>query len=157
MTPSDILLIILALAVSTGLAWRAGRTWRVLLFASALAVSALLFFPGARLAAFIGPDLLAFLEGMAARTPWKLPDWIHFVIFVWLGLLLWLARPDLRGSKGIALLVVLAVAAELSQGLTATREVRVGDALLNLMGCAVGVGGAMVVRSRCRRSEGGLP
>lgn len=139
MTPSDILLIILALAISAGLAWRAGRVWRVLLFASALLVSASLFFPGARLAALVGPDVIAGLEALAARTPWRLSGWLHFVIFAWFGLLVWLARPDLRGAKGVALLAVLAVAAELSQGLTATREVRAGDVVLNLMGCGVGV------------------
>lgn len=78
MSLGDLLLVFLALGVSAGLAWRAGRTWRVLLFASAL-------------------------------------------------------------------LMVLAVAAELAQGLTATREMRVGDVVLNLMGCAVGIGvGAML-------------
>lgn len=145
MSLGDLLLVFLALGVSAGLAWRAGRIWRVLLFASALLVSASLFFPGARLAAIVGPDVIAALEALAARTPWRLSAWLHFLIFAWLGLLVWLARPDLRGRKGIALLVVLAVAAELAQGLTATREMRVGDVVLNLMGCAVGIGvGAML-------------
>lgn len=139
MSAGDVLLVAMALVVSTGLAWRAGRAWRLLLFASALVVSALLFFPSALLAALIGSDVLATVEGLAARTPWRLSDWIHFLVFAWLGLLLWLARPDLRGAKGLALLAGLAVAAELSQGLTATREVRVGDVVLNLVGCGVGV------------------
>ncbi|WP_132999559.1 VanZ family protein [Luteimonas arsenica] len=136
---TDILLAVVALVVGVVLARRAGPVARVLLFGSAMLVSGLLFMPGEQITGFIGRDGELFLRRLAAHTPWGVSDWTHFLIFVWLGLLLWLARADLRGWKGWMLVVGLAVAAELAQGLTPSREPRVDDVLVNLAGGMVGV------------------
>lgn len=139
MSATDVLLAVMALCVGAALAWRSGPVARVVLFASAMVVSGLLFLPGSQLTALAGEGLTGWMTGLAAATPWSLSDWMHFVIFAWLGLLLWLGRPDLRGWKGWGAIVVLAVAAELAQGLSGDREARVDDVLLNLAGGMVGV------------------
>src|SRR5690606_33571830 len=104
------------------LAWRSGPVARVVLFGSAMLVSGLLFLPGSQLAGLVGRDAMRCAEGWAAKTPWAVSDWMHFLIFAWLGLLLWLARADFRGWKGWALVTGLAVAAEVAQGLAPARE-----------------------------------
>lgn len=157
MAASDVLLGGMALAVGLLLAWRSGPVGRVALFGSAMVVSALLFLPGEQIAALIGKDAIAWFRGAAARTPWDVSEWTHFVIFIWLGLLVWLCRADLRGWKAWGLVVVLSVAAELAQGLAPGREPRVDDVLLNLAGGMAGllVGvGIMVVSSTVRRGRG---
>ncbi|TWT21105.1 VanZ family protein [Luteimonas marina] len=150
----DLLLAVLALAVGVALAWRAGPLARLALFGSAMLVSGLLFMPGEQITGVIGPDGVRFLRRLAGRTPWEVSDWTHFLIFAWLGLLLWLARADLRGWKGWALVVGLAVAAEWAQGLTPSREPRVDDVLVNLIGGMLGVVLGIGVRLATARGGG---
>ena len=157
MSATDLLLAAMALCVGVALAWRSGPTAKIVLFASAILVSCLLFLPGSQLAELIGKDAMRWTTRLAARTPWAVSDWMHFVIFVWLGLLLWLGRPDLRGWKGWAAIVVLAVAAELAQGLSADRESRLDDVFLNLaggmMGVVMGIGVRAVVVWKARKKS----
>lgn len=148
---TDILLAVMALAVGLVLAWRANARARLLLFGSALVVSGLLFMPGEQITGAVGKDGIRWLRELAGRTPWDVSDWTHFLIFVWLGLLLWLARADLRGWKAWALVAVLAVAAELAQGLAPERSPRLDDVLLNLIGGMVGVLLGIGVRLTTRR------
>ncbi|MGY0652477.1 VanZ family protein [Luteimonas sp. A537] len=157
MGASDLLLGAMALAVGLLLAWRSGPASRWVLFGSAMAVSALLFLPGEQITGLIGKEGVGALRRVAAGTPWDVSDWTHFVIFVWLGLLVWLCRPDLRGWRAWGLIVFLAVAAELAQGLAPGREPRVDDVLLNLAGGMAGllVGvGITVVSSTVRGGRG---
>lgn len=139
MSATDVLLALMALGVGCILAWGCGAGARLILFASAMVVSAMLFLPGSQLTTLVGRDTTRCLEQLAATTPWPLSDWMHFVIFVWLGMLLWVGRPDLRGWKGWALMVVLGVAAEVAQGLAPDREPRLNDVLLNLAGGMAGL------------------
>lgn len=154
MSATDVLLALMALGVGCVLAWRSGPVARVVLFASAMLVSAMLFLPGSQLTSIVGRDTTRWLERLASTTPWPLSDWMHFAIFVWLGVLVWLGRPDMRGWKGWALMVVLAVAAEASQGLAPDREPRLDDVLLNLAGGMAGllIGIAMAATLRFVRS-----
>lgn len=144
---SDAVLAVLALMVGIALAWRAGPRLRLVVFGSAIVVSGLLFMPGEQIAGVVGPKGLRALKTLAARTHWDVSEWTHFLIFAWLGLLLWLARADFRGWKGWALVAGLAVAAEVAQGLAPAREPRLDDVLLNLAGGMVGVVLGIAVRS----------
>ena len=131
------------------MAWGSGPVARVVLFITALVVAAMLFLPGSQLAAIVGADAVAAMTRMVADTPWSLSDWLHFLIFVWLGLLLWLGRADLRGWKAWSLIAVLAVAAELAQGFAPERSPRVDDVFLNLAGGMVGLmAGVLLTRLR---------
>lgn len=149
---TDILLAVLALAVGLTLAWRANARVRLLVFASAVVVSGLLFMPGEQITGLVGKDGIRWLRDHAGRTPLDISELTHFLIFVWLGLLLWLARPDLRGWKAWGLVAVLAIAAELAQDLAPGRSPRLDDVLLNLIGGMVGVllgiGIRLIVRPR---------
>lgn len=87
------------------------------------------------------------MEHAVADTPWELSEWLHFLIFAWLGLLLWLGRVDLRGWKAWALVAVLAIAAELAQGLAPGRAPRLDDVVTNLVG---GVTGILLGMALCR-------
>ncbi|MBJ7574380.1 VanZ family protein [Luteimonas sp. MC1828] len=153
MGPTDLLLGAMALVVGLLLAWRSGPVARVALFGSAMVMSALLFLPGEQITGLLGKDGVGALHQFAARTPLDVSEWTHFVIFVWLGLLVWLCRADLRGWKAWGLVVGLAVAAELTQGLAPAREPRVDDVLLNLAGgmagLLVGVGITVVSSALC--------
>ncbi|HEU4773597.1 MAG TPA: VanZ family protein [Lysobacter sp.] len=151
MTLTDVVLLALALGVSLWLGRGSGRPGQVVLVLSALGVSALLFLPTAWLQTAAGPGLMASLEAMAARLSWELSDAVHFLIFVWLALLLRVLRRDLRGWLGVVVLLVLAVAAELTQGLTSAREVRLDDVAINLLGAGTGLllaAGVLAVRKR---------
>lgn len=148
---TDVLLGVLALAVGLFLARRGSPLTRVLVFGSALVVSALLFLPGGQITGFIGRDGIGLMGRLAAHTPWAPAEWVHVLIFLWLGLLLWLGRADLRNWKGWALVAVLAVAAEVAQVLTPEREPRVGDVLLNLAGGMAGIVLAILLRRVARR------
>lgn len=139
MTAVDLLLGALALGGGVLLAWNSRPVAKVLLFSSAMLVAALLFLPGQQLASIAGKAVMRRATEMAAYTPWAVSDWIHFVLFVWLGVLLWLGRPDLRGWKIWIAMSVLAIAAELAQWFAPEREVWLEDALLNLAGGAVGL------------------
>lgn len=148
---SDLLLGVLVLAVGFFLARRGRPLVRVLVFASALVVSALLFLPGAQITGFVGSDGIGHMRRLAAHTSWNVSEWVHFLIFLWLGLLLWLGRPDLRNWKGWALVVVLAVAAELAQDLAPGRAPRLDDVLLNLAGGMAGIVLAILLRRLWKR------
>ncbi|MGY0561667.1 VanZ family protein [Luteimonas sp. A277] len=148
---TDVLLGVLVLAVGFFLIRRGSLLTRVLVFGSALVVSALLFLPGEQITGFVGRDGIGLMRRLAAHTPWAPAEWVHVLIFLWLGLLLWLGRADLRNWKGWALVAVLAVAAEVAQVLTPEREPRVGDVLLNLAGGMAGIVLAILLRRVSRR------
>ncbi|MEN1972487.1 VanZ family protein [Luteimonas sp. MJ204] len=155
---TDVLLAVLALAVGLALAWRASGLARLLVFGSAVLVSGLLFMPGEQITGLVGKDGIRSLRALAGLTPWDISELTHFFIFVWLGLLLWLARPDMRGWKAWGLVVVLAVAAEVAQGLAPAREPRFDDVLLNLAGGMAGLLLAIagMALTRPRRNRGNM-
>lgn len=148
---SDLLLGVLVLAVGFFLARRGRPLTRLLVFGSALLVSALLFLPGSQITGFVGAEGVGHMRRLAAHTPWGVSEWVHFLVFLWLGLLLWLGRSDLRNWKGWAVVVVLAVAAELAQDLAPGRSPRLDDVLLNLAGGMAGIVLAMVLRRLWKR------
>ena len=148
---SDLLLGVMVLAVGWFLARRGRPLTRVLVFVSALVVSALLFLPGGSIHRAVGRKVITAMGDLAAHTPWAVAEWVHFLIFLWLGLLLWLGRADLRNWKGWGLVAVLAVAAELAQGLAPGRAPRVDDVFLNLAGGMAGILLAIVTRRLLRR------
>lgn len=141
-------------AMVLGIAWflaRRGRPLvRVLVFLSALVVSALLFLPGGSIHRAVGRDVVTAMGDLAAHTPWAVAEWVHFLIFLWLGLLLWLGRSDLRNWKGWGLMMLLAVGAEMAQALAPNREPRLGDVMLNLAGGMAGILLAIGVRKLFR-------
>lgn len=139
MNATDVLLGAMAVIVALLLAWGSTPVGRWVLFGSGLLVAVLLFLPGGQITGLIGNDAVAALRRAAARTPWDVSDWTHFVIFVWLGLVVWLGRADLRGMKACGLVLGLAAAAELAQGWAPGREPRADDLVLNLAGGAVGL------------------
>ena len=146
-----LLLGVMVLGVAWFLARRGRPLVRVLVFLSALLVSALLFLPGSFIRRTVGRDALTVMGDLAAHTPWAVAEWVHFLIFLWLGLLLWLGRSDLRNWKGWGLMTVLAVGAEMAQALAPNREPRMGDVLLNLAGGVAGIALAILLRKLLRR------
>lgn len=145
------LLAVLVLAVGVFLARRSRPFVAAVLFVSAITVSAMLFLPGSQLTAILGNDGVRLLNRFAAATPWSVSEWMHVFIFLWLGLLLWLGRADLRGWKAWSLVVALAVASELAQGLTPGREPKMDDVFLNLAGGMAGILLAIVTRRLLKR------
>lgn len=139
MSATDLLLTALALAVAIFLARGSHPVVAALLVASALGVSAILFLPTPILADWFGMDRVYRLYELTRSTPLDPPEWIHLFAFAWLGLLVWLARRDVRNWRGIALMVVLGIGAELSQWLTGGRMPKVEDAALNVLGGLAGV------------------
>ena len=139
MVGSSFLLSFMVLAVGCFLAWRGRPLPRLIIFGSALTVSALLFFPGAEITGFVGAESVERLRHFSDHTLWEASVWAHFLIFLWLGLLLWLCRPDLRNWKSWALVVVLAVGAELAQDLAPERSPRLEDVISNLAGGVTGL------------------
>lgn len=135
----DVLLLVLVLVVSAWIARGSHPAARLVLLGSSLGISAALFLPASFLAEVAGADGLSWLESVASTFSWTLSDGAHFVAFLWLAVVLWTLRPDLRGWRAIAWLGVLAVAAELVQGLTVERSVRTADVGVNLLGAAIGV------------------
>lgn len=147
MSLADVLLALMALGVGCVLACGSSAVGRVILFASALLVSAMLFLPGSQLTSLVGRDTTLALERLAATTPWPLSDWMHLIIFAWLGVLLWLGRPDMRGWKGWVLILAMAIAAELAQALAPDREPRLDDILLNVGGGMTGLLVGIAIRA----------
>lgn len=139
MTGADLLLTSLAFGVAMLLARGSHRLVGLLLVVSALSVSALLFLPTALLADWFGADRVGHLSSVTRSTPLDFTEWIHFFAFAWLGFLLWLARQDMRNWRGVALVVALGVAAEVSQWLADGRQPKVEDAVLNVLGGLAGV------------------
>lgn len=147
MTGADVLLAVLALGVAILLGRGSHPLVAALLVASALAVSAVLFLPTAMLAGLVGMERVHGLYDLTRATPLDPPEWIHLIAFCWLGVLVWLARKDLRNWRGVLLVAALGVAAELSQWLTDGREPSLGDAVLNITG---GLAGILLALAACR-------
>src|SRR5690606_7279749 len=111
----------------------------VLLVASALAVSALLFLPTEMLGDWFGMDRVHRLYGLTRGTPLDPPEWIHLFAFAWLGFLIWVARKGVRNRRGVLVIAALGVAAALSQWLTDGRMPKLEDAALNVVGGLAGM------------------
>lgn len=139
MTGSDVLLAVLAVGVAALLARGSHPVIAILLVASALAVSALLFLPTNMLGNLVGMDRVHHFYRLTRATPFNPPEWIHIIVFAWLGLLIWLGRATMRSWVGLALIVALGVAAELAQWLADGREPGLEDAALNVGGGLLGV------------------
>ena len=146
MTGADVLLAVLALGVAMFLARGSHPVVAVLLIASALAVSAMLFLPTPLLTDWLGADRVQQLYGLTEASPLDPPEWIHLFAFAWLGFLIWLARKDVRNWRGVTLVAALGLAAELSQWLTDGRQLNVEDAVLNVAG---GLTGAFLAHLCC--------
>lgn len=155
----ELLTTMAVLLISAWLARSASPGARIALWASALLISAGMFLPSSLLRALVGPGLLAVLTQDTSAIPGGLEAFAHFIAFLWLALMVWTMRPDLRGWKVVVALVVLAVAGELMQGLTTERSPREDDVMVNLIGAASGLLLAKVVdvarRARSRsRTDG---
>ncbi|HEY4530685.1 MAG TPA: VanZ family protein [Luteimonas sp.] len=151
------LLAILALGVAILLARGSHPVVGTLLVGSALGVSAILFLPTQMLGAWFGMDHVHRLYGLTRSTPLDPPEWIHLLAFAWLGLLIRLARTDLRNWRGLVLVAALGVAAELSQWLTDGRQPRVEDAALNVAGGLAGILLAQVACALVKRARPAKP
>lgn len=151
MTGSDVLLAVLAIGVAALLARRSRPLVGILLVASALAVSALLFLPTEMLGSLVGMELVHRFYRLTRATPFNPPEWIHITVFAWLGLLIWLGQAKMRGWTGLALIAALGVAAELAQWLADGREPNLVDAALNVAGGALGVLLAIALRRLFKR------
>ena len=136
---TGLVLLLLALVVSLWVGRHSSPLGRAILVGTAMAISALLFMPTWVLRRVAGRDLVDALSDTARSMSLQLPDVVHLLVFVVLAVLLWTLRADLRGWRGVVLLVVLAVAAEITQVLTSNREPRIGDVILNLVGVGVGL------------------
>ena len=154
MTGADILMALLALGAAFVLARGSHPLVAVLVAVSALAVAAILFLPTSVVTGWVGMDRVHHLYYLARSTPLDSSDWLHLLLFAWLGWLIWLARRELRNWRGIALVAALGVGAELAQWLADGREPGVGDAVLNVAGGVLGVGlaqAAIFIAGRVRR------
>lgn len=136
---ANVLLAVAVLLVTAWLGRRAGPRAQLALWGSALLISAGMFLPLSGLRALMPASLLLSLESAVGALSWTLADLVHLVAFAWLAILLWTLRPDLRGWKTLASLAILAVAAELVQGLTAEREAGIADVGINLLGAGLGL------------------
>lgn len=146
MTGPDVLLAVLAIGVATLLARGSHPLVAVLLVASAFAVSALLFLPTGMLGNLVGMDRVHRFYSLTRATPFNPPEWIHIIVFAWLGLLVWLGQRKMRSWIGLMLIAFLGVAAELAQWLADGREPSFGDAALNVAGGLLGVLLAIALR-----------
>jgi hypothetical protein len=153
MTGPDVLLAVLTMGVAMRLAWGSHPLAGALLAASALAVSAILFLPSDWLIDLVGIQRVRWMYGVARATPLEPPEWAHVFAFLWLGLVLWLARSDLRSWKGFVMIALLSVAAEASQVLTAARTLRAMDAAVNMLGAGAGILLAVGLRTVFVRNE----
>nr|WP_246606661.1 VanZ family protein [Lysobacter antarcticus] len=133
------MLAVLAFGVAILLARGSHPLIGTLLIVSALTVSALLFLPTGMLVDWLGIERVNRLLDQTSPTPLDLSDWIHFSAFAWLGLLIWLARGEVRNGRGVMLVAALGIAAEVSQWLTDGRQPKVEDAVLNVAGGMVGL------------------
>ena len=140
MTGMEAPLAVLALGAAFLLARGSHLLAGVLLVASALAISALLFLPTPLLSDWAGAERIEVLDRLAGRTLLPAPEWVHIIAFAWLGLLVWLGRGDLRTPRGIVLVAVFALVAELAQWLAGGREPSLWDAALNVVWGAIGIG-----------------
>lgn len=140
MPPVELITIALAFLMSGWLAARARPGARIVVWLTALLVSAAMFLPGAMLADVAGPDVVSGLKRMSRELPGTLTEIAHFVAFFWLAAVLWGLRSDWRGWKALGMLVALAIAAEIMQGLgTVSRSPKLDDVAVNLLGVGAGV------------------
>lgn len=146
MSGADVLLAVLAMGVAVLLARGSHPLVQLLLVASALAVSAILFLPTAMLADLIGMPRVDRLYGFTRGTPLDPPEWIHVAAFAWLGGLVWLARPGWRTWQGAGGILLMCAAAEVAQWLADGRQPGVGDAALNMVG---GLAGILLAHGAC--------
>ena len=152
----SVLHLSLAAAVLLVTAWLgrgAAPRARLALWLSALLVSAGMFLPMDGLRALVPPAVLLSMESAAGAVSWTLPDVAHLIAFAWLAMALWTLRPDLRGWRVVAALVVLAVASELVQGLTVDRQMRIGDVAINLLGAGAGLLAAIAASALWRNAR----
>lgn len=148
---AELATVVLVLLISAWLARHASVRARLTLWLSAVLVSAGLFLPPGALHRVIGDAGLAAISSVAGASPWSLEAVAHFIAFMWLALVVWLLRPDLRGWRSALLLAVLAVASELMQGLSPERTTRLDDVGVNLLGgCAGLILGVVAVHVRKR-------
>jgi hypothetical protein len=129
----------LSILVAVFLAWGARPLARVLLVVVALLFAAVLYLPGGTLSSAVGPQVMSGLAAVARWFAVPLALLGHLVGFALLAVVLWWLRPDWRGWRCVAVLLVLAVGSELAQLLTVTRGARVEDAVANLCGVVVGL------------------
>ncbi|KLJ00737.1 VanZ family protein [Luteimonas sp. FCS-9] len=118
----------------------------VALIVSATGVAASLVLPTPRLVALAGRPHVTTLEQLARRTPWELPTIVHFVAFAWLAWLLAVFCARWPRRHVVAVLVAMAIAAELLQGLSPGRTPRLTDVGVNLMGAATGLSIALAAQ-----------
>lgn len=151
------LVLVMVLGVTVWLAWGRRPLAAVVLVLTSLVFSAALFLPGGQVRSLFGATLVGWIYVFASHTPWSAGQWAHFLGFAWMGLLLWLLRPDLRVLRVIGVLVLLAVFSELVQGVLDWREAHLADVQVNLIGAAAGVllgGLATLVARGWRRLSG---
>ena len=146
----ELLIALGALAVALWLGARSSLRARLLLCGSALLVSAALFLPLSLLRAAVPAPLMHALDAIARALHIDVPELAHLLIFGWLAIALWTLRPDLRGWRTVAVLLLLAVSSELLQALTVERTPGVGDVGLDLLAAAVGLGLAIAVPAVAR-------
>lgn len=123
-------------------AWLAGRAplpARVVLWACAALVSAVMFLPSSALVWLFGSDQIKALTASAAHLPWTLSTIAHFAAFLLLAAVIWLCRPEWRGWRAVGVLAVLAIGSELMQGLGPDRSPNLTDVAVNLLGAATGL------------------
>jgi VanZ family protein len=147
----ELLIALAALVVALWLGARASPRARLLLCGSALLVSAALFLPLTLLDSLVPRPLMHGLVAIAHALHSDVPELAHVLIFGWLAIALWTLRPDLRGWRTVAVLVVLAVSSELMQALTVDRTPGLVDVGADLLAASVGLALAIAVPALLRR------
>lgn len=92
----DFFLLLLVVVVSAWISRGKGLAARTVLFGTALLISAALFLPLSVLQLLAGRGGIEFVEAVAAEFRWTVAEGAHFLAFLWLSLVLWVLRPDLR-------------------------------------------------------------
>src|SRR5690606_26957207 len=124
---------------------RAPPRVRVVVVIAVLLVSAAMFLPLETLEQAFGRRNVRWLGKRLAGTPFDVSVMAHFLAFAGLAAVLWLSRPDWRGWRAVGVLVALAVAGELMQGIGAYRQARLDDVFTNLLGSAAGLAVALPI------------
>ena len=94
---AEAFMVIAVLITSAWLARRVSTAAAIALWTSAFLISAGMFLPSATLGGLLGPTLLVTLTSAIASWPWAIGTVAHFISFLWLALVLWILRPDVRG------------------------------------------------------------
>lgn len=147
----ELAIVVGVFLVSAWLGYRAAPKARVVLWLSALLISAAMFLPSTVLRGLVGAESLASIDSAISAMSLSLASTVHFIAFLWLSLMLWTLRPDWRGWRVVAVLAVLAVAGELMQGLSVERSPRIVDVGVNLLGAGAGLLLAVVLMSVRKR------